>query len=327
LQDNTIIGQGRQEEKEKMSKKVPGRVRVLYPGIAAAFAGRLRAMVGDSGITQVALGDHLGGYDKQVLTRVFTGRALTIPMDLAVQLAAWAEQRGYCLRWLFTGVGAMRAAPAQPGQANYYATVGEVLRGMGIHLTGAPAQEPRGPIVVSTGAELLTAMRERASARRAAPPAREIRTVPPEAVPTSTDWHRRFVPIVGRLAAGDAALDAVEARQYPPGWCGEFLVYQGAPPTGVAVRVQGQSMQPIYRDGDIVVVDPAQHVRSGLACVMIDVGGEREPVLKRLTIQGGNAILASDNTAYAPRIVPVEQLVGAYKIIEHLPRGGKGGRP
>ncbi|HOD79971.1 MAG TPA: S24 family peptidase [Phycisphaerae bacterium] len=145
------------------------------------------------------------------------------------------------------------------------------------------------------------------------------RTVPPEAVPSVSDWWRQYVPVVGKIAAG-TGLDAVEAREYPPGWCGEFLVYAGAPATAIAVRVEGQSMEPDYMAGDMVVVDPQQRVTAGIACVLLEVDGEREAVLKRIRIKGKSALLESINQAFAARAIQASQVAAAYKVIDHLKR-------
>jgi SOS-response transcriptional repressor LexA len=80
-------------------------------------------------------------------------------------------------------------------------------------------------------------------------------------------------------------------------------------------------MEPQYRDGDIVVVDTAQPVRAGVCCILLDAGGgEREAVVKRLSLKGDQATLASLNRCYPPRTLPAAGIVAAYRIIAHLPR-------
>jgi phage repressor protein C with HTH and peptisase S24 domain len=144
-------------------------------------------------------------------------------------------------------------------------------------------------------------------------------TVPAEDVPTSPDWHEHYVPIIGRVAAG-LGEDTCEATEYPPAWAGEFLCYDGGPATAVAVRVTGQSMEPRYRDGDMVIVDTGQPAASGeICCVLIDRDGIREARLKRLKISGPWAILESINSEHGPERLSAHRIVRAYRVVDHVP--------
>ena len=112
----------------------------------------------------------------------------------------------------------------------------------------------------------------------------------------------------------------MEASTHPPGWCGEFLVYNGGPKGAIAVRVQGESMEPEYRDGDMIVVDPSQTVKTGVACVLLNSNNEREAVLKIVQSHGVDVVLKSTNSEYAPRKVPASGIAACYKVIDHLCR-------
>lgn len=149
---------------------------------------------------------------------------------------------------------------------------------------------------------------------------RGYRTVPAEAVPGRPDWPAHYVPVIGRVAAGcDLAADTAEASATPPGWAGEFLVYDGAPAGAVAVRVEGDSMAPEYQAGDMVLVDTGRPVESGVCVVLLASDGEREAVLKRLRRVGRRWVLSSLNPDYADRPIPAADLAAAYGIIAHLP--------
>lgn len=132
------------------------------------------------------------------------------------------------------------------------------------------------------------------------------------------DWRGKYVPILGRLSAGEG-VDTVEAEETPPGWAASYLIYEGAPASAFALRVVGHSMEPEHQDGDVVVVDGAQPVRSGLCCVIYDRDGDRIARLKRLRIRGGKAYLQSRHADYSTITVPAAG-VEAYRLIDHLPR-------
>jgi transcriptional regulator with XRE-family HTH domain/phage repressor protein C with HTH and peptisase S24 domain len=131
-------------------------------------------------------------------------------------------------------------------------------------------------------------------------------------------WQGRYVPVIGKLAAGQG-IDTAQAEQMPPGWADEYVRYAGAPPHAVAVHVVGDSMEPRYRDGDMVIVDPARPRPSGICVVLVERHGQRIARLKRLRVQGGVAHLESCNASYPTIEVPAKDML-AYTIIAHLPR-------
>jgi len=144
------------------------------------------------------------------------------------------------------------------------------------------------------------------------------KTVPAEILP-ARDWKKKYVPILGRVAAG-IGFEDLEADGYPPGWCGEYLEYADAPRGAIAVRVIGESMTPNFRDGDMLVVDTRYEVNSGVCCVLLDKDGEREAIVKEIKKKGIKTVLISRNPTFPPRELFDETIAGAYKIIAHLPR-------
>jgi SOS-response transcriptional repressor LexA len=79
-------------------------------------------------------------------------------------------------------------------------------------------------------------------------------------------------------------------------------------------------MEPEYRDGDFVVVDTSRRPESGICCILLDVDGEREAVLKNLAIRGATAYLKSLNPDMKPRALPAKKILAAYEIVGHLKR-------
>jgi len=137
--------------------------------------------------------------------------------------------------------------------------------------------------------------------------------------------REKAVPIVGRIAAGEG-VSTDEADQFAPGEADAYVIFEGAPPRAFAVRIVGDSMDPPYEAGDLVIADGARPVERGLAAVAFEQDGVRLARLKQLHLEGGEAILLSMNPAYGPVRLPRKALVGAWQIIEHLPRVVEGAR-
>lgn len=130
-------------------------------------------------------------------------------------------------------------------------------------------------------------------------------------------WIGHYLPIIGRLAAG-RGFDTSEAEAYPAGVACRYLRYRGAPTNAFVLAVEGQSMAPRFRHGDMVIVDPDQSVTGGLCVILTDDRtGQRTARLKRLVVQGSNASLESLNPAYPAISLPAER-VTACRIWRHL---------
>ncbi len=130
-------------------------------------------------------------------------------------------------------------------------------------------------------------------------------------------WVARFLPIIGRLAAGQG-FDTSEAEAYPAGVAYRYLHFEGAPANAFVLAVEGQSMAPQFCHGDLVIVDPDQAVMGGPCVVLVDDGtGQRVARLKRLVVNRTAAKLESANPTYPTTSVPTER-VRACKIWRHL---------
>jgi len=129
--------------------------------------------------------------------------------------------------------------------------------------------------------------------------------------------RRGSVPLIGFAQAGaggfftDAGFPAGEGWEHVdlPGQVGE-----GA----YAPAVQGESMLPLYRDGDIRVVEPAAKVRRGDRVVVKTVKGEvmakvlqrhtsRQIELSSLNPEHPNRVLATREVEWIARIVWASQ--------------------
>ncbi len=105
--------------------------------------------------------------------------------------------------------------------------------------------------------------------------------------------RRRRVPLLGDVAAG-APIFREEA---------EDAEVDGAGAGDFALRVDGDSMAPRIKSGDIVFVKAQESVPDGQIAVVIVDG---EAALKRIYRVPGGVQLVSDNPAYAPMLFTIE---------------------
>lgn len=127
-----------------------------------------------------------------------------------------------------------------------------------------------------------------------------------------------YRPVINRIAAGPGA-DTTMAEAFEPGQADEWVECSEAPAGAVAPVIEGDSMMPVYRPGDVVVVDPARNVERGLAVVrFIDERGDYAVQLKRLHPMTGGVILESLNAS--PIVLSPDRFVSAYGVWAHLPR-------
>jgi len=88
------------------------RVRVRRPDLQAGFAERLSKMIGESGLTLKQLAQEFGGFRIDTLSKLASGGAKQIQVDLMAGISYWAYTHGVSLAWLLTGFGGMRDLPA-----------------------------------------------------------------------------------------------------------------------------------------------------------------------------------------------------------------------
>jgi phage repressor protein C with HTH and peptisase S24 domain len=125
------------------------------------------------------------------------------------------------------------------------------------------------------------------------------------------------VPVINRISAGYPK-DFTDLN-YPKGVADEYI---GCPDVAdkdaFAARVHGDSMQPKYREGDIVIFSPAATANSGDDCfVRFDDG---QTTFKRVFFENdesGKAVLRLQprNEKYRSQIVESERVSGLYKAM------------
>ncbi|KQN76825.1 helix-turn-helix transcriptional regulator [Devosia sp. Leaf64] len=123
----------------------------------------------------------------------------------------------------------------------------------------------------------------------------------------------RTVPLLGLAQAGAGGFFDSAGFPAGQGWDEVSLPTPGDP--GIyALEIQGDSMEPLYREGDRVVVSPTEQVRRGDRVVVKTREGE--VMAKILYRQTANQIeLHSLNPAYGPRILNMKDIEWIARII------------
>lgn len=130
------------------------------------------------------------------------------------------------------------------------------------------------------------------------------------------------VPIINKVSAGYPR-DFTDL-DYPPGVADSYISCPDLnDQNAFAARVCGDSMEPKYREGDVVVFSPALMARSGDDCfVRFD---DSQTTFKRVffeTDDDGKAVLRLQprNEKYRPQMVSSEKVTGLYKAFYKFQR-------
>jgi phage repressor protein C with HTH and peptisase S24 domain len=123
----------------------------------------------------------------------------------------------------------------------------------------------------------------------------------------------RPVPLLGFAEAGAGGF--FDDGGFPAGQGWDEIALPGiSDETAYALEVSGESMLPLYRDGDIIIVSPAAQVRRGDRVVVRTKGGEvMAKVLKRRSAR--EIELASFNPDHDDRIVPMRDVDWVARIL------------
>jgi len=124
---------------------------------------------------------------------------------------------------------------------------------------------------------------------------------------------RQRVPIIGYAQAG--AEGYFDDAGYPVGTGWDEVVFPDVgDPHAYALEVSGDSMEPVYRDGDVIIVSPESSIRKGDRVVVRTEGGE--VMAKELLRQSANKLeLGSLNEAHPPRSLKRGEVAWMARII------------
>ncbi len=136
--------------------------------------------------------------------------------------------------------------------------------------------------------------------------AREPARAPSSAAP-------RRIPLIGFAQAG--ASGYFDDAGYPIGGSWDEIALPEIPdPHAYAVEITGDSMEPVYRDGDVVIASPAAPVRRGDRVVVRLATGE--VMAKELARQTARKVeLASLNPDHALRSVELGDVAWMHRIM------------
>ena len=125
---------------------------------------------------------------------------------------------------------------------------------------------------------------------------------------------RIMVPLIGLTQAGAGRLFTEEGMPASgPGWDEiEFPDLGGD--RAYALEVQGDSMAPLYRDGDVLIVSPTASIRKGDRVVArLTTGEVLAKELRRRTAR--TVELISLNPEHAERIVPANEITWMARVM------------
>ena len=124
---------------------------------------------------------------------------------------------------------------------------------------------------------------------------------------------RRTVPLIGLAQAGAGGF--FDDGGFPTGGGWDEVAFPEVPdPNAYALEISGESMMPLYRDGDIVIISPNASVRRGDRVVVKTRDGE--VLAKELKRRTENIIeLKSLNPEHPDRMIPADKVAWLARII------------
>jgi phage repressor protein C with HTH and peptisase S24 domain len=124
----------------------------------------------------------------------------------------------------------------------------------------------------------------------------------------------RNVPIINKVAAGYPA--DFNDLDYPVGIADDYVRCPDLhDANGFAVRVVGDSMEPKFHEGDIVIFSPAVEVNNGDDC-FIRFTDPHETTFKRVFFEAKNQVrLQPRNEKYSPIIADGKRINGMYRAV------------
>jgi phage repressor protein C with HTH and peptisase S24 domain len=124
----------------------------------------------------------------------------------------------------------------------------------------------------------------------------------------------RLVPVINKVAAGYPS--DFNDLDYPVGIADDYVRCPDLhDPNACAVRVVGDSMEPKFRQGDIVIFSPTAEVHNGDDC-FIRFSMPHETTFKRVFFEPNNKVrLQPRNEKYPPIIVDGKRINGLYRAV------------
>ena len=127
----------------------------------------------------------------------------------------------------------------------------------------------------------------------------------------------RLVPVINKVSAGYPT--DFNDLDYPVGIADDYIRCPDLhDPNTFAVRVVGDSMEPKFHEGDIVIFSPATEVHNGDDC-FVRFAMPHETTFKRVFFESDNKIrLQPRNEKYSPTIIDGKRINGIYRaVVKH----------
>ena len=129
---------------------------------------------------------------------------------------------------------------------------------------------------------------------------------------TATRPSRR-IPLIGLAQAGSSGYFDDGGYPVGGGW-DEISLPEVGDPNAYALEISGDSMEPVFRDGDVIIVSPSAPIRRGDRVVVRTRGGE--VMAKELLRQSAKRVeLASLNPAHPNYSFDLEELTWMHRIV------------
>lgn len=124
----------------------------------------------------------------------------------------------------------------------------------------------------------------------------------------------RLVPIINKVTAGYPR--DFDDLDYPVGVADDYVRCPDIhDPNAFAVRVVGDSMEPKFTQGDIVIFSPAAEVSNGDDC-FVRFADPHETTFKRVYFERGKQVrLQPRNDKYSPLIIKNNRINGLYRAV------------
>jgi phage repressor protein C with HTH and peptisase S24 domain len=130
----------------------------------------------------------------------------------------------------------------------------------------------------------------------------------------------KLIPVINKVPAGYPA--DFDDLGYPPGAADDYVRCPDLHDAhAFAVRVVGDSMEPKYREGDIVIFSPARQVENGDDC-FVRMTDPHETTFKQIFFDDKNSVrLQPRNQKYSPMTLERNRISAIWKAVsryEHL---------
>jgi len=124
----------------------------------------------------------------------------------------------------------------------------------------------------------------------------------------------KLVPVINDVVAGYPV--DFDDKGYPPGGADDYVRCPDLhDPNAFAVRVVGDSMEPKYQQGDIIVFSPAIEVRSGDDC-FVRMADPHETTFKQVFFEDNDQIrLQPRNHKYSPTVLNRQKINGLWRAV------------